>query len=153
MIKQLYTFVGLLFVLTISSAIGVHAQSKMTAKASIPFDFSVKNQTMTAGDYVINQADDQGSVWTLRSRDNHQSIFLLAMVEEPKTRSDKGKMTFRRYGNKYFLTTIETPDYQIGLRKSRAERQLEKSLEDNNRLAKNDGKGVTPEIVAIELSM
>jgi hypothetical protein len=150
--KQIYTFVGLIIVLTISSVTATFAQSVRAMKADIPFDFSVRNQTVAAGNYMINQQDNNGLVWFLRNRDNRQSVILLAVGTESKKPSENGKLTFHRYGNKYFLTAIETPTYKIGLGKSRAQRNLEKRLE-NDRLAKYNEKGVTPEIVSINIEM
>ncbi len=151
--KQIYTFVGLIIVLTISSVTAIHAQSATTAKAHIPFDFSVKNQTMTGGDHVINRLDDRGAVWSLRSRDNRQSVIFMGMSAESRSTSGNGKLTFRRYGNKYFLAGIETYSYKIALGKSRTERSLEKNLKQNNRIAKNNVNGTTPEIVSVEIAM
>jgi len=151
--EQIYTFGGLIIVLTISSVTAIHAQSATTAKAHIPFDFSVRNQTIAAGDHVINRLGDSGAVWSLRSSDNRQSVIFLGMSAESKSTSGNGKLTFRRYGNKYFLASIETSAYKIGLRKSRTERSLEKMLENNYRIAKNNVNGATPEIVFVEIAM
>ncbi len=151
--KQIYTFVGLIIVLTISSVTAIHAQSATTAKAHIPFDFSVRNRTISAGDHEINRLDDRGAGWLLRNSDNRQSIVFLGMSVETRRTSGNGKLTFRRYGNKYFLASIETSAHKIGLGKSRAERDLEKKLENNYRLAKNNVNGATPEIVSVEIAM
>ena len=56
--KKIYTVVGLIIVMTILTVTATFAQSATKAKAHIPFDFSVKNQTITAGDYVMNRQDD-----------------------------------------------------------------------------------------------
>jgi len=151
--KQIYTFVGLIIVLTISSVTAIHAQSATTAKAHIPFDFSVRNQTIAAGDHVINRLGDNSAVWSLRNSDNRQSVILFGMSVESKRTSGNGKLTFRRYGNKYFLTAIETAAYKIELGKSRTERSLEKNLENKYRMAKNNVNGTTPEIVSVEIAM
>lgn len=151
--KQIYTFVGLIIFLTVSSVTAIHAQSVTTARAHVPFDFSVKNRTVSAGDFLIDRQDDRGSVWSLRHRDNAEGVLLLATVGDTKTISSKGKLTFRRYGNEYFLATIETSACYVKLPKSRAERNLEKQLQNDNRLAKNNGNDAKPEIVAIEVAM
>lgn len=150
--KKIYTFVGLLFVLMISSATIARAQSVKAVKAHIPFDFSVRNKTIAAGDYVINRQDDQGLVWLLRNKNSGQQVILLVMNAEPKRIFGNSKLTFRRYGDKYFLTTVETSEYKIGLQKSRAERNLEKELK-NNRLAKNNPMSAKAEIVVIKSAM
>ncbi len=150
---KIYTFIGLIIVLTISSVTAANAQSAATARANIPFDFSVKNKLIPAGGYVMSRQDDRGNIWSLRSRDNSQSVFLLAMGTEPRRTSGKGKLTFHRYGNEYFLTNIETAEYQIRLPKCRAERSLEKKLANKSRLTKNKTNDLTAEIISIKLEM
>lgn len=149
--KQIYTFIGLLVVLTVTSAIAVHAQSVTTARANIPFDFEVRNQTIAAGDCVIKRQDAKGAVWLLSGKDGRQSAILAKDIESKRTFGG-GKMTFRRYGNKYFLAGIETSAYRIGFQKSRAERSLEKKLKFD-RAIKNKRNGTTPEIVAVTVKM
>lgn len=151
--KQIYTFIGLIIVLTITSVTAIHAQSSTTSKSHIPFEFSVKNRTIAAGDYVISGQDNSSEMWTLRSRDSKQQVNLIAMNVESKSNSGNGKLTFRRYGNKYFLAGMETSDYKIGLPKSRAERTLEKSLKQNNNLAKSNVDNAASEIVTVEIAM
>ena len=135
--KQIYTFIGLVIILTISAVTAIHAQSATNIKAQIPFEFSVKNKTFPAGDYTLQKQDNRGEMWTLRSRDNERQVNLPVMNIETKRFSDGGKLTFHRCGDKYFLSAMEMPDYKIELPESSVERALEKSLKQNNRLAKN----------------
>jgi hypothetical protein len=151
--KQIYTIVGLIIMMTGVTVTTTFAQFAPTAKAHIPFDFSVINRTITAGDFAIKRLDDQGRVWLLSSRDSKQNVISMVLPAEPKILSSNGKLTFRRYGDKYFLASIETADDKMELLKSRAERNLQKSLNQINRVAKNNGNGVKPEIVAIEIAM
>ena len=150
--KQIYTFIALLIILTISSVTASQAQSVTTAKAHIPFEFGVRNQTIAAGDSVIKRLDNRPSVWSLQSADNRQSVILLAMSVESTRNSDNNKMTFRRYGNKYFLAGIETSGNKIEFQKSRAERRLERELKFN-RIAKIHNQSAKPEIVAVKMVM
>jgi hypothetical protein len=131
--KQIFTFVGLIIVLTVFSVTAIQAQSGTTGKAHIPFDFSVGNRTIAAGDYVIETTN---SVWRLRGVDNYRKIFLLTKGTELKKTMGDGELVFRRYGDQYFLAAFETSYYKIGLSKSIAERNLEKEIK-NNLLAKN----------------
>ena len=149
--KQIYTFVGLIIVLTIASVSAIHAQSESSARARIPFDFSVRNQTISAGDYSIQRQDDKGKAWSLRRDDYRQTVVFLAMNVDSEKPLGNGKMTFRRYGNKYFLVGLEISHYKIGLGKSRAERTLERQLEDETKLAKNNVNSAKPQIVTVEI--
>lgn len=150
--KQIYTYIGLIVILTVSSVSAIRAQSQTIAKINIPFEFSVRNQTIKAGRYVINRNDDQGMVWSLSGSDNRQMVILTANAE-PKGFSRSGNLTFRRYGDKYFLAEIETSYHKIGLRKSRAERNLQRKLAASKNLAKNSMNKTTPEIVVVEITM
>lgn len=154
--NQIYTYVGLIIVLTISSVTAIQAQTATgggAARANIPFDFSVRNQTVSSGDYEIRKQNNQGSVWSLRTSDNRQSVILLPTGVETKSTGGNGKLTFRRYGNKYFLVGIETSAYKMGLGKSRAEKNLEKMLEQSEHLGKNKQMSAAPEIVTVEIAM
>jgi hypothetical protein len=124
-----------------------------TARARVPFDFSVKNRTVLAGDYEINRHGDGGVVWSLRNRDKLQSAILIAMTANSRKTSRNGKLTFHRYGNKYFLVNLEISNYKVELGKSRAERRLQQQLENDNRLAKNSVNGTEPEIVAVKVGI
>ena len=132
--KQISTFVGLLIVITVLSITAIHAQSPTTGRAHIPFDFSVGNQRVAAGDYAIERIN--GWVWMLRGGYNGQNMFLLTTATEPAKAIGDGKLMFHRYGERYFLSAFETSYYKIGLAKSAAEKSLEKEIK-NDRLAKN----------------
>ena len=146
--KQISTFVGLLIVVTVLSITAIHAQSPTTVRAHVPFDFSVGNRTIAAGDYAIERTN---WVWLLRGVDSRRQIFLSTLGSEPTKTIGDGKLIFRRYGKTYFLVAFETSYDKFGLRKSTAEQNLEKETK-NNRLAKNLSRAVA-EIVVVKSAM
>lgn len=150
MIKQILNIVGLLTILVGLSVTATYAQS--VERVHIPFDFSVQNNTIPAGNYVINRNDTQGMVWMISNSDTGQAKLLPLGVSESKRTAGKGKLTFHRYGEMYFLASLETSANKVGFPKSRAERRLIKELKANNQ-AKNSGKAVTPETLTVEVTI
>jgi len=103
--RRAYTVIGLV-VLIGSMALATQAQSVgRTMFANIPFDFSVGNKKLPAGDYTVvqvNPASDQ-AVLQLRSKDGRGS----AMVQMSATigRAEKSaRLVFNRYGDNYFFS-------------------------------------------------
>ena len=103
--RRAYTVIGLV-VLIGSMALATQAQSvRRTMFANIPFDFSVGNKKLPAGDYTVvqvNPASDQ-AVLQPRSKDGRGS----AMVQMSATigRAEKSaRLVFNRYGDNYFFS-------------------------------------------------
>jgi hypothetical protein len=102
--RQAYIVIALV-VLIGSMALAAQAQSVgRTMFANIPFDFSVGNKKLPAGEYSlvqVNPASDQ-AVLQLRSKDGKTS----AMVQMSATigRAEKtARLVFNRYGDNYFF--------------------------------------------------
>jgi hypothetical protein len=144
--KQILNIVGLLIILTGMTVSTTYAQS--IVKVDIPFDFNVQNKTVKSGNYRISRNDSQGWIWLLDNTDTGKRVVLLQAIAETKRDTGKGKLIFHRYGEMYFLTTVETSAYKVGLPKSRFERNLIKELR-----TKNDSRAVAPEIYTLEFTI
>ncbi|HEX8922245.1 MAG TPA: hypothetical protein VF766_12270 [Pyrinomonadaceae bacterium] len=138
-ITMLFSIIVLAFVTAIAS----NAQSLgLQLKANIPFDFVVGNKTLAAGQYTIVQlttTSDAGL--SIRSRDgNHKAIRLTKAVQASDKRR-KTTLTFRRYGETYYLAQVWMAGSSEGreIIKSTAERSADRELAQNSR----------PEIVTI----
>lgn len=109
------------------SAAAQNSYSKV--KADIPFAFQVGSQHMPAGTYDINVL--AGPQVLLRGPGNAGGFLLMNTTESLQVPS-KGKITFARYGNKYFLHQIWTEGNRQGREcvKSRAEKEI--LLSQNN---------------------
>ena len=141
--KQIFLFVAIII---LSTANAIYAQTNVI-KADIPFDFSVKDKTLPAGEYIIRNIDTTGQGFVWRVGSNKKQVTLLAMTNESADRSGKVKMVFHRYGNQYFLSSFQTLNSKITLRKSRAERNLQRESEEH--LAKL----AMPEVIVIEAAI
>ncbi|MBL8292996.1 MAG: hypothetical protein JNN08_14215 [Bryobacterales bacterium] len=92
--------------------------------AKIPFDFTVNNLTLPAGEYSIEEAME--GIQAVRStRGDFLTAFALA-YPTVVNRAGLAQLVFRKYGDKYFLAEFWTPlnGDVIAFRKCRKEREL-----------------------------
>jgi hypothetical protein len=76
----------------------------------VPFEFSVANETLPAGDYRINPLNDlDRDVLEIRSTDGHHAV--LTFVEDGPIASGTAEpdLVFDRYGTKEFLRVVRLP--------------------------------------------
>ena len=89
-------------------------------RAEVPFDFHVNNLTLPAGQYSVVM--ENGAVTQLRNEATSESIMFMA----PGRLYDKKEphLSFRRYGENYFLAEIWLPNGpSLALRKSSVEKE------------------------------
>ena len=113
----------------IAGTIPARAQVVDTIVADIPFGFTVRNTTLSAGKYTIKRLDsvDPG-VMEISSADGKEKLVFLVVSAEVIQHPDQTKLVFDRVGDQYFLSEIfeEGNNSGVELKKSRAERNLEK---------------------------
>lgn len=130
--KQAYTMIAMV-VLVGSLAISAKAQTngRMALIANIPFQFSIGNKSLPAGEYTVQSISDDSSYVVLRiqSRDGKTSAMLLTSTVKGKAPA-RSRLVFHRYGNEYFFTQAWVDGDSTGLeaQKSRAERAAEREL-------------------------
>ena len=130
--KQAYTMIALL-VLVGSMAVAAQAQTSGRTQliANIPFQFNVGNKTLPAGEYSVRQVnpDSDCGVLLLSSRDGNASAMIQVDSVIGKAQ-ESAKLTFRRYGNKYFFAQAWIDGDNTGMQapKSKAERAAESEL-------------------------
>jgi hypothetical protein len=128
--------IALLTLGALATCTGAFAQQ---LKANIPFEFTVGNTTMPAGEY---------SVWSpvhdlieLRNA-NNQSIAIVTgnqSYEELKSKSG-GQLVFAKYGDQYFLDHVHCPSV-IALNLDIATGKAEKRARARSLEAKNPSDG------------
>jgi hypothetical protein len=123
---MLLLVVALAFVTAVASAYG---QSN-SSNANIPFEFVAGGKTLPAGHYQVASATDGGQVVRIRATESKESTFSLTMGILNRAPAEKGKLVFRRYGNKYFLAEIWQAGDRDGrqMLKSKEERAVEREL-------------------------
>ncbi len=129
--NQAYTVIAM-FVLVASMAVAAQAQTsgRTQLTANIPFNFSVGNQTLPAGEYTVAQINPASDhvVLQLRSRDGNSAMVQMTSVIGKAQES--AKLIFHRYGDKYFFAQAWVDGENSGLQalRPRAERAAEREM-------------------------
>jgi hypothetical protein len=97
------------------------------AKASIPFDFYVKDKKMPAGDYNFLESDSNHGVVWVEKTSNPDAAVTFASAEYPNKHIDQAKLIFHKYGNIYFLAELWNPvlDEKLTMFPSRTEKEAQ----------------------------
>lgn len=107
----------------------VLAQSR-EVRATIPFNFSVGNKLLPAGNYsFISEAQNQ---ILIRSSDQTQfSVLTRTADENPMTWND-GKLVFTKYGDQYFLNEVlsSVAALNVDIPVSKTERKVQHEMAD-----------------------
>lgn len=111
------------FLLLVASAPAVHAQGLETV-TTVPFEFSAGNTNLPRDRYRISPIPGQPGVFLIRGV--RQGVVLMSRVDRWNGRDPTPRLTFRRYGDLYFLREIQLADGTIlVLPPTRAERNAE----------------------------
>ena len=152
--KKQFAMIGLLVVMTmVAAGTSANAQSlhyKMTA--NIPFEFTVANKKLPAGEYSVTRAQESSGdlVLQINSKDGRESISRLTIPVNTLHPMQSASLIFNRYGNEYFLSEVWPKGGSVGraLPKTRAERELERKAQDSGVAAVN-----APEVKTITLTV
>jgi hypothetical protein len=95
-------------------------------KATIPFPFYAGNQQLPAGEYVFRGGLTRGldSNLVVQKRDGSDSYFVAAIPDGGKLQSPDYRVTFKKYGDTYFLSRITNGMSEIKVLKSRSEKKM-----------------------------
>ncbi len=91
--------------------------------AEVPFDFQIQGRVLPAGMYSLTHSNTDGILY-IRNEGTGENIAFLAPVRK-WSKSDDPKLTFNRYGDRYFLSAIWFGGEDgCGLVKSRQEKEV-----------------------------
>jgi hypothetical protein len=82
-----------------------HAQVIGTIQGNIPFNFSVGNRVLPAGNYTVSSLSTQG-VLKLQNHDDSAIAIMLLSSPVQASSEQKTKLVFHRYGGTYFLSQV-----------------------------------------------
>ena len=108
--KILMAAAGMIMMLAMAAPI--FAQHSGQMKVTVPFNFSVENDRLKAGDYTIERIAT-GRL-RIRNEDGSVSTIFLAIPAQEKATPEKAHFIFNRYGGEYFLEKIWVPGQQGG---------------------------------------
>jgi len=124
-------------VLVVLVAISAQAQSRSNQQLRfhVPFAFNAGNNVLPAGDYrvaIVNPASDH-SVLRITSSDGKSTMIPTTDVEG--WASSKAKLSFRHYGDRYFLAQVWMAGESTGLvaPTSKSEKALRQQLGISNK--------------------
>jgi len=107
-----------------------HAQDHIV-KATIPFTFTVGDQTVPSGTYAIGAAEMSPNVLTLRNWEKKVNILSLGMPNQTNSGHDN-TLVFHKYGNQYYLSEIRSEGASIDVRfpVTKAEKRARAQVEE-----------------------
>ena len=125
-------------VLVVLVAISAQAQSRndQQLRFHVPFAFNAGNSVLPAGDYrvaIVNPSSDH-SVLRITSSDG-KSTTMIRTVDVEGWAAPKAKMSFRHYGDRYFLAQVWMAGESTGLvaPTSKTEKALRQQLGISNK--------------------
>jgi hypothetical protein len=122
--KTLKTIMLSVGALALLGASGLSAQTKATA--TIPFQFTVHNTTLPAGEYTLSATSASHDVMTIRSVETRKAIMVLAAGADGGYRrtGDKNVVVFHKIADRYFLAEVKTDALCGHVSPSKLEREL-----------------------------
>jgi hypothetical protein len=102
------------------------AQAQELLVVNIPFDFVAGKTTLPAGEYSIKVSSPEGTLLLLDRKDAAASAFLTTKAVVKAEIQTESKLTFNRYGDRYFLSQVWTEGNSQGrqLLKSAREKEM-----------------------------
>jgi len=131
--KQAFKTITILSLLLVLAVVSVNAQgrSESSIEGNIPFDFTVGDTKLPAGNYTLRRIPMTSSFdrIVIRSADGRgDSHTVMTMPNRTTEVQKESKLVFNRYGDQYFLSQVWMSGSDTGrdLFKSRNERNLAK---------------------------
>ena len=99
------------------AALSAYAQSPAALRVSIPFEFSINNTAMPAGEYSISRAG-VGNVrlLALRSTDNRHTVLFAGNAAVLGSPAQQSSVAFNHDDNNYVLAGIRWAGYTSGVK-------------------------------------
>ena len=110
--------------------VGIVASGSAAARlhVNVPFAFYAGNELLPAGNYVfeigaITSNEASGSAVFVHSETGSIAAWLLTMPGQAPAVTN-AQLQFSRYGEKYFLTSVEALGYQANLKTTKSEKEM-----------------------------
>lgn len=104
-------------VLLAVAALSAYAQSPAALRVSVPFQFSINNTAMPAGEYSISRAGlGDGRLLALRSSDNRHTVLFAGNAAALASAAQQSSLVFNHNDNNYVLAGIWWAGYTSGVK-------------------------------------
>ncbi|RPJ86669.1 MAG: hypothetical protein EHM18_05025 [Acidobacteria bacterium] len=126
--KKNITALAVVVSLVLGSALYLNAMISTAFRVNVPFAFQMDKTAFPAGTYIVkldraSSASALGTIVTLRTLDGKIQLRAVSAPGYYGPRSKAG-LTFNRYANSYFLTTVRIEGLGCHLSKSKAEKEI-----------------------------
>ena len=101
-----------LFALGMMLALAVSASAQTTQRigVNVPFDFVAGGKLMPAGHYTVRRLSfEDEKLLLIRSDDGRSNAIVLTDTARGNQVPDSAALTFRQYGDSYFLAAVSIP--------------------------------------------
>ena len=106
--KKQITVALLGLALVFTTAVAASAQAAGSMRIHVPFDFVAGKKQFGAGDYTVRRVRSDGeSTLIIRSEDGSEAAVI--MTNAGGAPASGASMSFRQYGERYFLAEISIP--------------------------------------------
>ena len=121
--KQAYMILAAIVLATVAGLSSAKAQLSANPElvANIPFEFSVGDKTLPAGEYTVRCINSNSPTKVLQIRSKTGSASALVMTDSVIGKiKDNAQLIFHRYGNEYFFTQAWLPANNVGMQAPRS---------------------------------
>src|SRR5215469_16339365 len=109
--KTARTLITICLLLT-AAVFGQMTSSQRLMKVNIPFAFSVQDQSLPAGQYLVFTVTPQRSIRIVSANGKHSAI-VNTLPNYAKEPSSNSRLVFHRYANEYFLAEVWTAGQDV----------------------------------------
>jgi hypothetical protein len=103
--KMTTNLVAMMALAIVSLTTFAAAIESVRVKANVPFEFSVANKVMPAGEYEMTEAS-LNKLLVIRNFGKRQAAGAVAVREQAGKTITQSSLEFRRYGSQYFLAKV-----------------------------------------------
>ena len=101
--------IRVLVLLSLSALLGpAAAVAQSPNQFRVPFGFTVGSRSFAAGSYLVSE--EAPMVIRLRASNGHGGVMVNTNAAAPAKEPNRAILTFRRYGDRYFLSSVSDPD-------------------------------------------
>ena len=106
--KQIYTMLTMMVLVgTLAKTAEAQSVNGVSMRANIPFEFSVGDNLLPAGEYRIQQVNPSSDLAVLQIANANGNARVLVRVRSMRAdNTSRTGLVFNRYGSSYFLSTL-----------------------------------------------
>lgn len=128
-IERVMALATLILIVTVSSS--VFAQTDRQTLVNIPFNFTVSDKAMPAGEYLIRRnRKDTDTVWVIQHKRTGKAVMMLTRAVQANDTQEDAKFVFNKYDDLYILSQFWAAGTNTGreIQVTDRERELSKAL-------------------------